>query len=380
MCSGADVAVLVTGHTGFKGAWLALWLERLGATTFGIALPPPVDGAYVALRPAVDSERHCDIRDREGVFTLLDEWRPEVVFHLAAQALVPEGYRDPDRHLRDQRGRHGQRDLRRRLRRRAGRRGSDERQGLRQRRRRPSVHRVRPARWTRPVQRIEILRRHRCPLLAVARRQRGHCDGCCPCRQRDRRRRRRGRSPAARRVAGGSRRCPTPIAEPERDSALAVRRRAVARLPAPGGTAPHRPGRGPRGRQLRAATVVVPPGERGGGVGVRAAWQGNVGARRCRTPSGGGVAPPRCLARGARPRLVPDRRPRDAPSTGPSRGGRQNSPATTFGQSPSSSWRCSNGVRDPKSRSARATTLVQLLGALDEFAADPTNLRRAPVP
>ena len=57
--------------------------------------PAPIDGAYAALRPALDSERHCDIRDRAGVFTILDQWRPEVVFHLAAQSLVPEGYRDP---------------------------------------------------------------------------------------------------------------------------------------------------------------------------------------------------------------------------------------------------------------------------------------------
>lgn len=87
--------VLVTGHTGFKGAWLSLWLEQMGATVFGIALPPPDGGAYVALRPTLEAECHCDIRDRERVFSLLDEWRPEIVFHLAAQALVPEGYRDP---------------------------------------------------------------------------------------------------------------------------------------------------------------------------------------------------------------------------------------------------------------------------------------------
>jgi CDP-glucose 4,6-dehydratase len=87
--------VLVTGHTGFKGAWLSLWLECLGARTFGVALAPPDGGAYEALRPSFEAEARCDIRDRERVFALTEEWRPDVVFHLAAQALVPDGYRDP---------------------------------------------------------------------------------------------------------------------------------------------------------------------------------------------------------------------------------------------------------------------------------------------
>jgi CDP-glucose 4,6-dehydratase len=87
--------VLVTGHTGFKGAWLSLWLERLGARTFGLALPPPAGGAYHALGPAVEEQQLGDIRDRELVAAAVQRWRPEVVFHLAAQATVPEGYRDP---------------------------------------------------------------------------------------------------------------------------------------------------------------------------------------------------------------------------------------------------------------------------------------------
>lgn len=87
--------VLVTGNTGFKGAWLSLWLERLGATTFGIALPPPRGGAYEALRPKIDDEVFCDIRDRNRIADLIHRWRPELVFHLAAQPLVLEGYRDP---------------------------------------------------------------------------------------------------------------------------------------------------------------------------------------------------------------------------------------------------------------------------------------------
>lgn len=87
--------VLVTGHTGFKGSWLSLWLEQLGATAFGLALPPPDGGAHEALHPKLQAEQHCDIRDRDRIFALIAAWQPEVVFHLAAQALVPESYRDP---------------------------------------------------------------------------------------------------------------------------------------------------------------------------------------------------------------------------------------------------------------------------------------------
>lgn len=87
--------VLVTGHTGFKGAWLSWWLEQLGASTFGLALPPAEDGAFAALQPELEAEVHCDVRDRNRVSAVIGRWRPEVVFHLAAQALVPEGYSDP---------------------------------------------------------------------------------------------------------------------------------------------------------------------------------------------------------------------------------------------------------------------------------------------
>ena len=244
MGSGADVASSSPATRDSRARGLSLWLEHLDATTFGIALPPPDAGAYVALQPKLESGkplRHP--ADREGVFTLLDEWRPDVVFHLAAQSLVPEGYHDPigtfetnvagTVNVISAAVAAGARVVA----------GGRPRQGLRQRRHWPSVHRVRPARWTRPVQRLQVLRRHRCPLLAFARRECGSRDGCCPSRQRDRRRRRRRRSPAARQiVARGIRRCPTPIAEPGCSSTVAVRRGAVARLPAAGGTAPHRQG------------------------------------------------------------------------------------------------------------------------------------------
>jgi CDP-glucose 4,6-dehydratase len=88
--------VLLTGHTGFKGAWLALLLERLGAEVTGFALPPEAGpSAFVALRPAITS-RIGDLRDAAAVQAAVQAARPEIVLHLAAQALVGRGYRDPE--------------------------------------------------------------------------------------------------------------------------------------------------------------------------------------------------------------------------------------------------------------------------------------------
>lgn len=88
--------VLITGHTGFKGAWLAFWLEQLGAVVSGIALPASdPESAYQVLRPRLESDVHIDIRDRASFTRAVTATRPEVVFHLAAQALVPASYRDP---------------------------------------------------------------------------------------------------------------------------------------------------------------------------------------------------------------------------------------------------------------------------------------------
>lgn len=88
--------VLLTGHTGFKGAWLALLLERLGAEVTGFALAPEAgSSASVALRPAITS-RIGDLRDAAAVQAAVQAARPEIVLHLAAQALVGRGYRDPE--------------------------------------------------------------------------------------------------------------------------------------------------------------------------------------------------------------------------------------------------------------------------------------------
>ncbi len=89
--------VLLTGHTGFKGAWLALWLQRLGAQVTGLALPAATQPSLfdlAGLAPGLD-HRVADIRDAQAVAQVVRETQPEIVLHLAAQALVREGYRDP---------------------------------------------------------------------------------------------------------------------------------------------------------------------------------------------------------------------------------------------------------------------------------------------
>ena len=87
--------VLLTGHTGFKGSWLAVWLEQLGAEVCGISLAPDTEPAHFTLvSPAVKSEI-CDIRDRQKLMQVLQNFQPEIVFHLAAQPLVRKSYREP---------------------------------------------------------------------------------------------------------------------------------------------------------------------------------------------------------------------------------------------------------------------------------------------
>jgi CDP-glucose 4,6-dehydratase len=86
--------VLVTGHTGFKGAWLCLLLNHLGARVSGLALATQPAGAFESMRPPVESHI-ADIRDTAAVAHVVRQARPEIVFHLAAQALVGEGYTQP---------------------------------------------------------------------------------------------------------------------------------------------------------------------------------------------------------------------------------------------------------------------------------------------
>lgn len=89
--------VLVTGHTGFKGSWLTLWLERLGAEVAGFSLAPPTDPAMFDLCGVADSIHHHigDIRDATELGEVVRRFRPDVVFHLAAQPIVRLSYDDP---------------------------------------------------------------------------------------------------------------------------------------------------------------------------------------------------------------------------------------------------------------------------------------------
>ena len=89
--------VLVTGHTGFKGAWLALWLQRLGADVTGIALAPNTTPSIFDLARVAGgmNSNFCDIRDAAALVALLRAARPDLVFHLAAQPLVRASYREP---------------------------------------------------------------------------------------------------------------------------------------------------------------------------------------------------------------------------------------------------------------------------------------------
>ena len=89
--------VLVTGHTGFKGSWLSIWLNELGANVVGYALEPYTEKDNFVLSKLSDKivDIRGDIRDREKLSRVFDEYKPEIVFHLAAQPIVRLSYDIP---------------------------------------------------------------------------------------------------------------------------------------------------------------------------------------------------------------------------------------------------------------------------------------------
>ncbi len=87
--------VLITGHTGFKGSWLALWLTKLGAEVAGYALEPPASPSHYDLLSLPMTSIIGDVRDIEKLSDTFERYRPEIVFHMAAQPLVRHSYRDP---------------------------------------------------------------------------------------------------------------------------------------------------------------------------------------------------------------------------------------------------------------------------------------------
>ena len=89
--------VLITGHTGFKGSWLTLWLQNLGAQICGISLEPNTNPSlFNSLELSKNIEHNiCDIRDLEKLNNIFAKFQPEIVFHLAAQPLVRYSYHNP---------------------------------------------------------------------------------------------------------------------------------------------------------------------------------------------------------------------------------------------------------------------------------------------
>lgn len=89
--------VLVTGHTGFKGGWISLWLKNLGAKVHGLSLPPPTNPNLheIIKGHAFDGETICDIRNLDAFAAAVKKIQPEIIFHLAAQPIVRRSYAEP---------------------------------------------------------------------------------------------------------------------------------------------------------------------------------------------------------------------------------------------------------------------------------------------
>jgi len=90
-----DKTVLVTGHTGFKGSWLMYWLKQMGAKVVGYSLEAPTHPNHIALLDLDITSIIGDIRDLETLDKTFATYKPDIVFHLAAQALVRPSYANP---------------------------------------------------------------------------------------------------------------------------------------------------------------------------------------------------------------------------------------------------------------------------------------------
>lgn len=94
----AGKRVLITGHTGFKGSWLSIWLHELGAEVVGVGLEPYTDKDNFVLSGIgnkIYADLRADIRDAQAMQQIFDTYQPEIVFHLAAQPLVRYSYDEP---------------------------------------------------------------------------------------------------------------------------------------------------------------------------------------------------------------------------------------------------------------------------------------------
>ncbi len=90
-----DKSVVLTGHTGFKGSWLTLWLNKLGAEVAGLSVEPIYNPSHWELLNLNIFEEKIDIRNLEGVKEFINHTKPQILFHLAAQPLVRRSYLDP---------------------------------------------------------------------------------------------------------------------------------------------------------------------------------------------------------------------------------------------------------------------------------------------
>lgn len=90
--------VLLTGHTGFKGGWLSLWLHSMGAKVYGFALPPTGEASFFQVSRIAEGMDHTlgDLRDVAQLAAAVHAAQPEVIFHLGAQSLVRQSYADPE--------------------------------------------------------------------------------------------------------------------------------------------------------------------------------------------------------------------------------------------------------------------------------------------
>lgn len=90
--------VLLTGHTGFKGGWLSLWLQSMGARVFGFSLTPPSSPSFFEVARVPEGIDHTlgDLRDAPQLASAILKAQPEIVFHLGAQSLVRQSYLDPE--------------------------------------------------------------------------------------------------------------------------------------------------------------------------------------------------------------------------------------------------------------------------------------------
>jgi len=92
-----DKVVLLTGHTGFKGSWLALWLQAMGAKVIGYALAAPTNPSLFVAASVAEGMIHIesDIRDFAALLAVFEKYQPEIVIHMAAQPLVRYSYANP---------------------------------------------------------------------------------------------------------------------------------------------------------------------------------------------------------------------------------------------------------------------------------------------